>query len=38
MILEHTGQEINQFAADNFGEGQGKKVPLGKSADQPTRT
>ena len=37
MILEHTGQEINQFAADNFGgEGKSKKVPLGKSADQPT--
>ena len=37
MILEHTGQEINQFAADNFGgEGKSKKVPLGKPADQPT--
>ena len=37
MILEHTGQEINQFAADNFGgEGKSKKVPLGKSPDQPT--
>jgi hypothetical protein len=39
MILEHTGQEINQFAADNFGgEGKRETVPLGKSADQPTAT
>jgi len=30
MILQHTGQEINNFASENFGgEGKTKKVPLG---------
>ena len=36
MILVATGEQINEFAGENFGgEGKTKKVPIGKSADQP---